>query len=86
MALRENKTRLKSPNGHIHQLAQKVEGNMPFTRSCRWRFGSRPAAVGLCLGPMLVPADELRSELWLCTVTIMQRNEPLAVVDKTLAG
>jgi hypothetical protein len=35
---------------------------------------------------MLVPADELRSELWLYTVTIMQRNKPLAVVDKTLAG
>jgi hypothetical protein len=37
-------------------------------------------------GPMLVPADQLRTKLGLSTVTVVQGNKPLAIVDKTLAG
>jgi len=37
-------------------------------------------------GPMVVPADQLRSRLGLSTVTVMQGNKPLAIVDRTLAG
>jgi hypothetical protein len=37
-------------------------------------------------GPMVVPADQLRSLLGLSTVTVLQGNKPLAFVDKTLAG
>jgi len=37
-------------------------------------------------GPMVVPADQLRSMLGLSTVTMVQGNKPLAFVDKTLAG
>jgi 3',5'-cyclic-AMP phosphodiesterase len=84
--LRENKTRLKSPNGHIHQLAQKVQGNMTFHVALSRAFRRPARGSGSLSGPMLVPADELRSKLWLYTVTIMQRNKPLAVADKTLAG
>jgi hypothetical protein len=35
---------------------------------------------------MVVPADQLRSKLGLSTVTVMQGNKQLAIVDKTLAG
>jgi hypothetical protein len=35
---------------------------------------------------MLVPADQLRSKLGLVTVTVVQGNKPLAIVDNTLAG
>jgi hypothetical protein len=35
---------------------------------------------------MLVPADQLRSKLGLATVTVVQGNKPLAIVDKTLAS
>jgi hypothetical protein len=35
---------------------------------------------------MLVPADQLRTKLGLSTVTVVQGNKPLAIVDKTLAG
>jgi hypothetical protein len=76
----------KSPNGHIHQLAQKVQGNMTFHAALSRAFRQPARGSGSLSGSMLVPADEHRSKLWLYTVTIMQRNKPLAVVDKTLAG
>jgi hypothetical protein len=37
-------------------------------------------------GPMVVPADQLRSKLGLATVTVVQGNKVLAIVDKTLAS
>jgi hypothetical protein len=43
-------------------------------------------APGSAPGPMVVPADRLRSMLGLSTVTVVQGNRPLAFVDKTLAG
>jgi len=76
----------KSPNGHIHQLAQKVQGNMTFHAALSRAFRQPARGSGSLSGSMLVPADEHRSKLWLYTVTIMQRNKPLAVVDKTLVS
>jgi hypothetical protein len=35
---------------------------------------------------MLVPADKLRTLLGLSSVTVVQGNKPLAIIDKTLAG
>jgi hypothetical protein len=37
-------------------------------------------------GPMLVPADKLRTFLGLSTVNVVQGNKPLAIIDRTLAG
>jgi hypothetical protein len=36
-------------------------------------------------GPMVVPAEQLRSKLGLSTVSVVQGNKPLAIVDQTLA-
>ena len=73
-------------NGHIHQIAQKVEGNMTFHTARSTAFpqpapGSAPAP-----GPLLVPADQLRSFLGLSSVRLMHGKQPLAIVDSTLAG
>ena len=73
-------------NGHIHQLAQKVEGNMTFHTALSTAFPQPAPGSAPSPGPMLVPADQLRSKLGLSTVTFMQGNKPLAFVDKTLAG
>src|SRR6202035_133529 len=73
-------------NRHIHQLAQKVEGNMTFHTALSTAF-PQPAPGGappLC--PMLIPADRLRTLRGLSTVTVAQGNRPLAIIDKTLAG
>jgi 3',5'-cyclic AMP phosphodiesterase CpdA len=73
-------------NGHIHQLAQKVEGNMTFHTALSTAFPQPAPGSAPSPGPMLVPADRLRTFLGLSTVTVMQGNKPLAIIDKTLAG
>ena len=72
-------------NGHIHQIIQKVEGNMTFHTALSTAFPQPAPGTAPSPGPMVVPADQLRSKLGLSTVTVMQGNKPLAFVDKTLA-
>jgi len=72
-------------NGHIHQLAQKVEGNMTFHTALSTAFPQPAPGSAPSPGPMVVPSDQLRSMLGLSTVTVLQGNKPLAIVDKTLA-
>lgn len=72
-------------NGHIHQAMQKVEGNMTFHTARSTAFpqpapGSAPKA-----GPMVVPADKLRTMLGLTTVNFVVSGSQLAVIDHTLA-
>ena len=72
-------------NGHIHQVMQKVEGNLTFHTAMSTAFpqpapGSAPAP-----GPMKVPADQLRSVLGISNVSFVRRNHSLAVVNSTLA-
>src|ERR1700683_1878837 len=73
-------------NGHIHQLAQKVEGNMTFHTALSTAFPQPAPGSAPSPGPMLVPADQLRSFLGLSTVNVVQGNKPLAIIDRTLAG
>jgi 3',5'-cyclic AMP phosphodiesterase CpdA len=73
-------------NGHIHQLAQKVEGNMTFHTALSTAFPQPAPGTAPSPGPMLVPADKLRTYLGLSSITMVQGNKPLAIVDKTLAG
>jgi hypothetical protein len=73
-------------NGHIHQVMQKVEGKVAFHTAMSTAFpqpvpGSAPSA-----GPMVVPAERLRSLLGICEVTFVRGEERLAVVDQPLAG
>jgi 3',5'-cyclic AMP phosphodiesterase CpdA len=72
-------------NGHIHQLAQKVEGTMTFHTALSTAFPQPAPGTAPSPGPMVVPADQLRSKLGLSTVSVVQGNKPLAIVDKTLA-
>src|SRR5207253_1239176 len=73
-------------NGHIHQVMQKVEGNVTFHTAMSTAFpqpapGSAPAP-----GPMKVPADRLRTVLGITQVQYVARKHSLAVVDSTLAN
>jgi 3',5'-cyclic-AMP phosphodiesterase len=72
-------------NGHIHQLAQKVEGTMTFHTALSTAFPQPAPGTAPSPGPMVVPADQLRSKLGLSTISVVQGNKPLAIVDKTLA-
>jgi hypothetical protein len=73
-------------NGHIHQVMQKVEGQVAFHTATSTAFpqpapGSAPAP-----GPMAVPAEKLRSVLGIRKVTFVPGRERLALVDAPLAG
>jgi 3',5'-cyclic AMP phosphodiesterase CpdA len=73
-------------NGHIHQLIQKVEGNMTFHTAMSTAFPQPAPGTAASPGPMLVPADQLRSKLGLSSVRVERGTRPLAIVDTTLAS
>ena len=73
-------------NGHIHQIMQKVEGNVTFHTARSTAFPQPAPGSAPSPGPMKdVAADKLRSLLGLTDVAYVQNNSPLAVVDSTLA-
>lgn len=73
-------------NGHIHQIIQKVEGNMTFHTAMSTAFPQPAPGSAPSPGPMLVPAERLRSLLGLTNVKIEQGKKQLAIIDSTLAG
>jgi len=51
-------------NGHIHQVVQKVEGNVTFQTARSTAFPqAAPGAAGASPGPMKVPAEQLKAML-----------------------
>jgi 3',5'-cyclic AMP phosphodiesterase CpdA len=72
-------------NGHIHQLMQKVEGNVTFHTARSTAFPQPAPGTAPSPGPMLVPADKLRSVLGIRSVTYQQGKEALAITDTALA-
>ena len=73
-------------NGHIHQIVQKVEGNMTFHTARSTAFPQPAPGTAPSPGPMTVPAEQLRSMLGITSVDVRFGNRPLAVTDTTLAG
>ncbi len=72
-------------NGHIHQLMQKVEGNVTFHTARSTAFPQPEPGTAPSPGPMLVPAEKLRSLLGIRSVTYSQGTQALAVTDTALA-
>ena len=72
-------------NGHIHQLMQKVEGNVTFHTARSTAFPQPAPGSAPSPGPMLVPAEKLRTVLGIREVTFNQGGGPLAVTDTALA-
>ena len=72
-------------NGHIHQIMQKVEGNVSFHTAASTAFPQPKPGEGPSPGPMKVPAEQLRSVLGITSVTQVQGKHALAVTDSTLA-
>ncbi|MEP9399009.1 metallophosphoesterase [Mesorhizobium sp. KR2-14] len=72
-------------NGHIHQIVQKVEGNMTFHTARSTAFPQPKPGTADKPGPVIVPADQLRSMLGLTSVDFTVGQERLAITDTTLA-
>jgi 3',5'-cyclic AMP phosphodiesterase CpdA len=73
-------------NGHIHQIMQKVEGNVTFHTARSTAFPQPAPGTAPSPGPKVVPAGELRGLLGVTNVTFRQGTAALAVTDTTLAG
>jgi Icc protein len=71
-------------NGHIHQVMQKVEGNVTFHTAASTAFPQPKPGTAPSPGPMKVPADELRAMLGITDVKYRRGSHSLAVVDSTL--
>lgn len=73
-------------NGHIHQLMQKVEGDVTFHTAMSTAFPQPVPGTAPSPGPMLVPAEKLRSLLGVTSVTYRRGKQPLAITDSPLAA
>jgi 3',5'-cyclic AMP phosphodiesterase CpdA len=72
-------------NGHIHQVVQKVEGNVAFHTAMSTAFPQPAPGTAPSAGPMVVPAAKLQSVLGVTEVHYIARHSHLALVDSTLA-
>jgi Icc protein len=72
-------------NGHIHQVLQKVEGNVTFHTAMSTAFPQPEPGTAPNPGPLTVPAEKLRSMLGLTSVQYKQGKSALAVVDSNLS-
>ncbi|HEU4700041.1 MAG TPA: metallophosphoesterase [Gemmatimonadales bacterium] len=72
-------------NGHIHQVMQKVEGNVHFHTAMSTAFPQPAPGTAPSPGPLTVAPGRLRSLLGLSHVTYHQGHHSLAIVDHALA-
>jgi 3',5'-cyclic AMP phosphodiesterase CpdA len=72
-------------NGHIHQIVQKVEGNMTFHTARSTSYPQPLAGVGSGPAPLKVPSDQLASMLGITSVSEVKHPRSLTLSDTTLA-
>jgi len=73
-------------NGHIHQIMQKIEGNISFHTARSTAYPQPEPGKARAPGPLQVPADELHDYLGVTTVNFLQGDKPLAIVDSALTS
>src|SRR5262252_3528474 len=73
-------------NGHIHQVMQKVEGNVAFHTARSTAFPQPAPGAAPSPGPIKVPNDKLRSVLGIADITYKVGNGRLAIIDEPLQG
>jgi len=71
-------------NGHIHQIVQKVEGNMTFHTARSTSYPQPAAGVGSGPGPLKVATDQLASMLGITSVSVAKHPRALALSDTSL--
>jgi hypothetical protein len=73
-------------NGHIHQIIQKVEGNVTFHTARSTAYPQPAAGEAAAPGPLKVPAEQLPGLLGVTSVSVLKHPRALALRDATLAG
>ena len=73
-------------NGHIHQVMQKVEGNVTFHTARSTAFPQPAPGTAPSPGPLKVADDKLRTLLGTTSIAFKQGDERLAIIDTPLQG
>jgi len=73
-------------NGHIHQIIQKVEGNVVFHTAMSTAFPQPAPGTAPSAGPMKVPDDQLRKVLGTTSIEVRHGSKHLALTDMPLAA
>jgi hypothetical protein len=71
-------------NGHIHQVMQKVEGNVTFHTAASTAFPQPAPGSAPSPGPMKVEDAKLRKLLGTASISFRRGEQRLAVVDRPL--
>src|ERR1700726_3280596 len=70
-------------NGDIHQIVQKVEGNITFHTARSTSYPQPAAGEGAGPGPLKVPAEQLPGLLGVSSVSVVKHPRSLAFSDTT---
>ncbi|APG13628.1 3',5'-cyclic AMP phosphodiesterase CpdA [Bradyrhizobium sp. JR7.2] len=73
-------------NGHIHQVMQKVEGNVTFHTARSTAFPQPAPGTAPSPGPMKVEDAKLRGMLGVASINFKQNEQRLAIIDTPLQG
>jgi 3',5'-cyclic AMP phosphodiesterase CpdA len=71
-------------NGHIHQVMQKVEGNVAFHTARSTAFPQPAPGAAPSPGPMKVADEKLRTLLGTASITFRRGAKRLAIIDTPL--
>jgi 3',5'-cyclic AMP phosphodiesterase CpdA len=72
-------------NGHIHQIVQKVEGNVTFHTARSTAYPQPTAGEGAGPGPLKVPADQLAKMLGITSISVVQHPSSMSLKDTTIS-
>ena len=73
-------------NGHIHQIIQKVEGNIAFHTAMGTAYPQPAPGTAPAPGPKVVPANELRQYIGVRSVDYVRGSRALALTDTPLSA
>ena len=71
-------------NGHVHQVLQKLEGNVTFHTAAGTAYPQPAPGTAPAPGPLLVVSEQLLSTLGIREVAFVQKSGAPAVVDSQL--
>jgi 3',5'-cyclic AMP phosphodiesterase CpdA len=71
-------------NGHIHQIVQKVEGNITFHTARSTAYPQPAAGDGPGPGPLKVPSDQLPKMLGITSIRVLAHPLSASLTDTTL--
>jgi Calcineurin-like phosphoesterase len=72
-------------NGHIHQIVQKVEGNITYHSARSTAYPQPLAGEGAGPLPLKVPEDQLPHMLGVTSVSVVKHSQAFELRDSTLA-